>query len=202
MTAGQHPPQLTRPALTTPPDTVFVSFSAEIVPATTEQLLKVCCEMVSRSVKTIYLLISTPGGQVDCGINIFNVLRSLPCKIVTHNVGSVNSIGIVVFLAGEERYANPATSFMFHGVGFDAQNIRFEERSLVERLEGIRADQKRIGDIIRSRASFVEDGEIAKLFLQAAAKDTTFAKERGIIHDVKEAKVPLGAPVLQLVFKR
>ena len=184
-------------------DTVYVSFLAEVTPTTAEGLLAACTGLVNKKVKTIYLMFSTPGGHVAAGIHVYNVLKALPCKIVTHNVGSVNSIGNVVFLAGDERYANPGTTFMFHGVGFDVQqNTRLEEKMLRERLDAIRADQKKIAHIIRSRTSFPDEGEIATLFLEAATKDTEFAKDRGIIHDVREAKVPDGAPILQLILKR
>ncbi len=186
-------------------DTVYVSFSAEINPTTTEGLLKVCCELSTKGVKTLYLLISTPGGSVSNGINAYNVLKSLPCKVITHNVGTVDSIGNAVFLAGAERYANPEATFMFHGVGFDVKNmqmIRLEERNLIELLDAVRAEQKKIASIIRSRASFTDDAEIEHLFLKAATKNAEFAKDRGIIHDIREAKIPDGAPVIQLVFQR
>lgn len=196
----QNPTPMIQPQ---PPETVYVSFSSEVVPATTEQLLKVCCDVVTRGVKNIYLLLSTLGGSVTHGITIYNVLRALPAKIITHNVGSVNSIGNVIFLAGEERYANPFTTFMFHGVGFDVQqNVRFEERLLTERLEGLKAEQSKIAAIIKSRSCFPSDEDIEKLFLVAATKDTDFAKNHRIIHDVREVKIPDGAPVVQLVFQR
>ena len=68
------------------------------------------------------------------GLNLYNVLRALPTKLITHNVGNVDSIGNAIFLAGVERYACPHSTFMFHGVGFDAPaNSRFEEKNLRER---------------------------------------------------------------------
>ena len=121
---------------------------------------------------------------------------------MTHNVGAVNSIGNAIFLAGEERCANPGTTFMFHGVGFDVQNMRLEERDLVGRLDSVRADQTRIGSIIKDRARFPNEKEIEELFLQAATKDAEFAKDRGIIDEIREAKVPRGTPIIQLIFKR
>lgn len=186
-----------------PPKKVYVSFSAEIVPFTTEALLKTFANLHNQGVAQVHLLLGTPGGNVACGINIYNVLLAMSCKIITHNVDSVNSIGNVVFLAGQERYANPGTTFMFHGVGFDVTaDVRFEEKLLRERLDGIMADQTRIADIIWRRAKFSDRKEIEALFLQAATKDTQFAKDRGIIDDIREAKVPPGCPVIQLVFER
>jgi hypothetical protein len=92
---------------------------------------------------------------------------------------------------------------MFHGVGIDVkQAMRFEEKLLVERLEGIRTDQEKIAAVIKERADFPDEEEIASLFLQAATKDPAYAVERGIVHDIRDLQVPKGAPLIQLVFKR
>ena len=180
-----------------------MSFSGEINQQTTEALLGICADLANKGVDTVYLLLSTPGGSVLNGITMFNVLRSMPFKLVTHNVGAVNSIGNVIFLAGDERYTVPNATFMFHGVGFDVkQPMRFEEKLLRERLDGIEADQRKIATIIRDRADFPDDEEIASLFLQAATKDPAYALERGIVHDIREIQIPKGAPLIQLVFKR
>ena len=100
------------------PGTVYVSFSADINPTTTETLIGLCAKLSQEGATTIYLLLSTPGGNVHNGINLYNMLKSMPFKLITHNVASVDSVGNVVFLAGDERYACANATFMFHGVGF------------------------------------------------------------------------------------
>jgi ATP-dependent Clp protease protease subunit len=180
--------------------TVYVSFVAEINPNTAEVLLKVCADMANAG-NDVYMLLNTVGGQINSGIAMYNILRALPTTITTHNVGAINSIGNVVFLAGRQRYANPGTTFMFHGASFDVQNQRFDERMLVERLEGLRVDQKKIAGIIANRTN-VGGEDIEKLFLQAATWDAEFAKSHGIVHDIREAEIPVGSPVIQVVFKR
>src|SRR3954463_10442402 len=75
------------------PETVYISFSAEIIPNTTEALLSVCAQQANNRVKRVYLLLSTPGGQVMNGLNIYNMLRGMPFELITHNVGNVDSIG-------------------------------------------------------------------------------------------------------------
>ena len=83
------------------------------------------------------------------GINLYTVLKAMPFDLTTHNVGNVDSIGNAVFLAGTSRYAVPHSTFMFHGVGFNANaGQRLEEKFLRERLDGLLSDQKRIGAII------------------------------------------------------
>src|SRR5438552_1373422 len=157
------------------PKIVYVTFSAEVYANTTESLIAVMANCANQRVEDVYLMLSTPGGTVMHGMNLYNVLRAMPFKLTTHNVGNVDSIGNAVFLAGEARYASPHTTFMFHGVGFDAKaGVRLEEKFLRERLDGILSDQKRIGDIISERTKMAE-ATIKELFLQAQTKDATFA---------------------------
>jgi ATP-dependent Clp protease, protease subunit len=182
--------------------TVYVSFSAEIVPKTSEALLAVLADQVNRQVQIVHLLLSTPGGSVMNGLNLYNVLRAMPFRLITHNVGNVDSIGNAIFLAGVERYACPHSTFMFHGVGFDGQaGLRFEEKLLRERLGSILSDQKRIGDIVRDRTN-LNQIQIRGLFRQAQTKDAAYARAHGIIHDIRDVQIPAGATVLQLVFQR
>ena len=185
-----------------PPKVAYVSFSAEIVPATTESLIASMANLVNNGIPEVHLLISTPGGSVMNGMNLYNVLRGLPIKLITHNVGNVYSICNAVFLAGEERYACPHSTFMFHGVGFDMpQNARLEEKLLRERLDGVLADQKRIASVIEERTKLLAS-DIAPLFTEAQTKDSAFAVSSGIVHAVKDIEIPAGAPVVTLVFNR
>ena len=136
------------------------------------------------------------------GMNLYNVLRAMPFRLITHNVGNVDSIGNAVFLAGEKRYACPHSTFMFHGVGFSIPgNTVLEEKVLSEKLQGIQSDQKRIGSIIEDRTRIPKE-EIARLFLEMQTKDATFAVGCGIVDEIRDVKIPLGCPVVSLVFQR
>lgn len=181
---------------------VYVSFSAEINVNTTENLIGIMANCANLEVKQVYLLLSTPGGQVMSGMNIYSVLKGMPFELITHNVGNVDSIGNAIFLAGNKRYATPNATFMFHGVGFNATiNDRFEEKDLRERLEGLLSDQNRIGGIIAQRTKISQE-ETAGLFRQAQTKDATFALDKGIIDEIRELKITPGAPIVSLIFKR
>jgi len=184
------------------PETVYVSFSAEINANTTESLIAVMANCANQGVKRVYLMMSTPGGAVMNGMNLYNVLKAMPFELITHNVGNVDSIGTAVFLAAEKRYACPHSTFMFHGVGVNVDaRARLEEKSLREVLGGIDADQKRIGSIIAERTEITEE-DLAGLFLQAQTKDATYAVGCGIVHEIKDVQIPAGSPVVSLVFQR
>lgn len=62
---------------------VYVSFSAEINPNTTEALIATIANLANLKVKEVYLLFSTPGGQVMSGMNLYSVLRGMPIKLST-----------------------------------------------------------------------------------------------------------------------
>ncbi|MHB8651343.1 MAG: ATP-dependent Clp protease proteolytic subunit [Gaiellaceae bacterium] len=181
--------------------TVYVSFSAEIIASTTESLIATLANCANAGAAAVHLLLSTPGGTVMNGMNLYNVLRGLPFKLVTHNVGNVDSIGNAVFLAGDERFACPHSTFMFHGVGFEGTGDRLEEKLLRERLDGLMSDQKRIGNIIDERTS-LEGDQIEALFREAQTKDATYAVGVGIVHEIKDVEIPPGSPVVSLVFQR
>jgi ATP-dependent Clp protease, protease subunit len=179
-----------------------VSFSAEIIAHTTESLIAVMANCANQKVAEVYLMLSTPGGSVMHGMNLYNVLRAMPFKLTTHNVGNVDSIGNAVFLAGATRYACAHSTFMFHGVGFDMSGqLRLEEKTLRERLDAIVSDQTRIGSVITERTKIGKEA-VAELFLEAKTKDSAFAVGCGIVDEIRDVQIPLGSTVISLVFQR
>jgi ATP-dependent protease ClpP protease subunit len=191
---GAPPPQI--------PQLVYITFSAEINPNTTESLIATFSNLVNQGVPEVCLLLSTPGGSVMHGLNLYNYLRGLPIKLTTHNVGNVDSIGNAIFLAGERRIACPHSTFMYHGVGVDVQaGGRLEEKILREQLDAILSDQKRIGSIMEERTELTPE-QISALFREAQTKDSAFAVSCGIVHEVSDVQISTGCPVISLVFQR
>jgi ATP-dependent Clp protease protease subunit len=183
------------------PPEVYVSFSSPINGPTTEALLAAMANLSNQGIPRVTLCLSTPGGAVMCGLNLYHMLKAFPFELTTYNVGNVDSIGNAVFLAGEKRYACPNTTFMFHGVSFTTEaGKEFGEKLLTERLEGLMADQKRIGAVLEERTTLTS-AQIEPLFLEAKTKDPDYAKRSGIIHDIKEVQIPPGVPVVSLVFQ-
>jgi ATP-dependent Clp protease, protease subunit len=182
--------------------THYVSFSAEIMPQPTEQLIAAMATLTNQGATEIHLMLSTVGGSVMHGITIYNTLRALPVRIVTHNVGNVDSIGNVIFLAGAERYACPNSTFMFHGVGRDVQaGMRLEDKVLREAIDSIEADHRRIGAIIGQHTSLNET-QVVELFAEARTKDACWAEQIGMIDAIREPQIPAGVPIHSLVFAR
>lgn len=202
MAAPPIPPAIQQALLQQPRPPVFISFAAEIVPQTTEALIRALTDFVNQGFREIHLLLSSPGGSVMHGITIYNVLRGLPIALTTHNVGNVDSIGAVVYLAGERRYTCPQATFMLHGVAFGTNvPAQFFEKNLKERLASVQRDQERIKAIYCERAGI--DPEVAEqLFLGESNINADDAVARGLAHEVRVVQIPAGSPVFQLVFNR
>ena len=181
--------------------TVYVSFSSDVNAHSTESLLAVMANLSNIQVAQVHLLLSTPGGNVMHGMNLYNVLRALPFELITHNVGNVDSVGNPVFLAGSRRYACENTTFMFHGVGLNAVGQRLEEKSVRETLASIVADQTRIGAVMQRHTSLTKR-QIAGLFREQQTKDAAYAVRFGIVHEIRDVEVPPSTPVIALVFQR
>lgn len=185
-----------------PPATAYVSFSAEINANTTESLIAVLANFANQRVQHVYLMLSTPGGVVMNGMNLYNVMRAMPYKLTVHNVGNVDSIGNAIFLAGNERYACPHSTFMFHGVGRASQAGQvMEAKNLREVLSSLLADEKRIASVIEQRTKLTA-AQAEKLFVEAQVKDAAYAVRHGIVDEIRDVEIPEGSPVVSLVFQR
>ena len=180
----------------------FVSFSAEVVPQTAEALLNAMAQLVNHGFRDIHLLLSSPGGVVALGITIYNVLRGLPIDLTTHNVGNVDSIGTVIYLAGERRFVCPQATFMLHGVSFTAPPMsQFFEKTLKERLASIQADHERIKAIYNERAG-IDPERAEEIFLGESTMNAAESVANGLAHGIEAVQIPAGSPVLQLIFNR
>jgi ATP-dependent Clp protease, protease subunit len=196
------PPPIQQALLQQPRPPVFISFAAEIVPQTTETLIRALTDFVNQGFREVHLLLSTPGGSVMHGITIYNVLRGLPITLTTHNVGNVDSIGAVVYLAGERRYTCQQSTFMLHGVAFGTNGpTQFFEKTLKEKLATVQRDQERIQAIYRERAG-IQPEVAEQMFLGESNINADDAVRRGLAHEVRPVNIPAGSPVFQLVFNR
>ncbi|GKS59298.1 hypothetical protein YTPLAS18_28250 [Nitrospira sp.] len=179
----------------------YVSYYDNINEQKAKSLMQACAQVLTQTNATkLYFLFSSTGGSVDAGITLHNYLRALPVPLVMHNIGSIDSIANVVFLAADERYANENSTFLFHGIqwGF-GQGVQLSWSQLQETVSRFKGDEGKIASIVSQRTKITED-ELRGLFHQGEAKGTDFAKAKDIIQAVTEAKVPPGAPFFALNF--
>lgn len=173
---------------------VYVSLAGKIGLRTHQELSRACAELVAERADDVHLILNSTGGGVGEGIALYNLLRAMPFRLTTYNIGRINSIGITIFLAGEMRCASATAAFMFHGVTWTVNSAptMFSEQSLRERLESIRADQRRIAKIYEARTRLRAE-DIHTLFAEERDVDATYALDVGVIHEIKELAIPPGS---------
>ncbi len=168
--------------------TEYVWFSRGVNDQTMHELIITLREISTRSAE-VHLLINSNGGNVHAGIHCYTMMRSLPITLITYNVGHIDSIANVLFLAGEKRYCAPTSIFLFHSVGFDFNSpTRLDGRQFREYLDSVEADHTRIGDIISSR-SLLERSKAREFFDVQRVYDANWAKDKGIVHEISNLQL-------------
>jgi len=91
----------------------------------------------------IRALVTTPGGMVDVGFAIYDILRYVESKVICIGAGFVASMGVPIMLAAarQDRYALPNTRFMMHqpstGAAGVASDIRITAQEILKVRERI-----------------------------------------------------------------
>lgn len=180
-------------------DTVYVSYFHSIDDAKAQSLMGVCADIVAKQrPNTIYFLFSSTGGGVNAGLALYNFLRALPVEIVMHNIGSIDSIATVIFLAASKRYAAKHSSFLFHGINWNfSSKASLTFYQINENLSRIKQEETRVASIVAERTKMTE-AAIQELFRQGECKDLQFALANGIIDEIIDPVIPKDAPLVTL----
>jgi len=177
---------------------IYLKFYAQVNQNTAIQLQKIVEQGLLQGLQTLHLLISTPGGSVFDGISLYNFLKGLPITVNTYNFGSVDSIGVVVFCSGSNRYSVPNARFLLHPVSMQiVGNQVFDEPLLEERLNVMKADQTNIARVISFTINKPVDS-VLKLIHNRTTFDPETALKNGLITEIKSGLVPAGAQLISI----
>ncbi len=126
--------------------TLFGEISQVVAKRTAEKLLSLSYE----SDDPITLFIGSPGGHVESGDTIFDMIGFIKPTVRVVGTGWVGSIATHIYLAPERknRFCLPNTRFLIHqpagGFGGDATDVEIHAREIVktrERINRIIADR-------------------------------------------------------------
>src|ERR687898_489844 len=118
---------------------LFGDINHTVARATCERLVA----MAQQSNEPIRVLISSPGGHVESGDAIHDVIRFIGAPVTTIGTGWVASAGTHIFLAAdkERRVCLPNTRFMIHqpagGAGGPATDIAIQAKEILRTRERI-----------------------------------------------------------------
>ena len=168
----------------------FINFFDNINDDSARKLMELCSQVRdTHNPESITILFSSGGGFVNSGVCLYNFLKAFPCEIIMHNIGNIDSSAVIVFLAGSKRFSSPVSSFLLHGITWNfLSDAQFKKEQLSEILSGMEENEKRIAKILSSNTSLTTE-EVENIFKQGETKTPDFAKEKGIVHEIKEPKI-------------
>lgn len=171
----------------------YIRFMSPVIPQTTNSLLQIIDRKIQEKCERIHLMLSSPGGSVFHGLSLYNFLKGTPIEIYTYNFGSVDSIGVVVFCAGDKRFSVPHARFLIHGVRFNINGkVSFDEKQIEEHLKSLKIDQHNIARVIadttQKPAHKVEEDMNNRITL-----NPNEAKDYGLVHEIKSELFPIDA---------
>ena len=118
---------------------IFGEIDDKMAQATCRRLLALAAD----SDAPITMLISSPGGHVESGDAIHDMIRFVKAPVTTVGTGWVASAGVTIFLSPprERRLCLPNTRFMIHqpagGAGGQASDIAIQAREILRTRERI-----------------------------------------------------------------
>jgi ATP-dependent Clp protease protease subunit len=118
---------------------LFGDINHQVARATCERLVA----LAQQSDAPIRVLISSPGGHVESGDAIHDMIRFIGAPVTTIGTGWVASAGTHIFLAAEKerRMCLPNTRFMIHqpggGAGGPATDIAIQAKEILRTRERI-----------------------------------------------------------------
>jgi ATP-dependent protease ClpP protease subunit len=181
---------------------VVIRFFGPVIDATVNALMSAVDQRMKQGVKDFIILISSPGGSVIHGLSAYNYLKGLPASITTHNFGSVDSIGIVLYCAGLKRLSVPQARFLFHGINVQfrgEQNL--DEKMLEERLKGLRIDMENIAKVIAANTG-KSDKDITDAMIERTTLNPEEAQSWGLVHEIKSELFEAGSEVVAIQFQQ
>lgn len=96
---------------------------------------------------SLWINISSPGGEIDVAIELYNFLKRLDCCVVTNNISIVNSAAIILYLAGIERYCDYTSTFYVHSVTKKLRGV-FDANRLLREAKELKINTDRIAKIL------------------------------------------------------
>ncbi|MEA3254017.1 MAG: ATP-dependent Clp protease proteolytic subunit [Chloroflexota bacterium] len=181
---------------------VVIRFFAPVIDVTVNTLMGTIDQKMKQGIDDFVILISSPGGSVVHGLSAYNYLKGLPVRITTHNFGSVDSIGVVLYCAGARRLSVPQARFLLHGVNSQfRRDQNLEEKQLEERLKGLRIDIENIAKVIaENTGKSVKD--VTNAMLERTTLNPEEARSWGLVHEIKSQLFETGSEVISIQFQQ
>jgi ATP-dependent protease ClpP protease subunit len=132
-----------------------VNFVSGINQKSVADLIEVTSQARNQGSSRILIHISSTGGSLQPAFTAYNYLRSLDVPIEMHNIGTVQSAAVLLFLAADIRRADPRSQFLLHTFNWNF-NGDIEAPIIRRALASLDFDAQRYGEIFNERTKGAE----------------------------------------------
>ena len=123
----------------------------------------------------VTLYVNSPGGEVQSGLALYDVMQAVSCPVRTVCLGMAASMGALLFIAGDERWMLPHSRVMIHDPLIGGAGIGGSALSVKARAD----DLMRIRDITATVIARHTGMPLERVF-ELTANDTYFDAEHAL----------------------
>ncbi|HDP35229.1 MAG TPA: ATP-dependent Clp protease proteolytic subunit [Candidatus Hydrogenedentes bacterium] len=160
----------------------MVMVMGEVDPELAEDVIAKLLILDGQGHDPVRMVIGSPGGHVDSGYAIHDVMQFIKSPVITIGVGWVASIAVPILLGAEKqkRFSLPNTRFLLHqpsgGAGGQVADIRIEAQEILK-------IRKRINALISSETGQPEE-KVARDSDRNFWMNAAEALEYGLVHKI------------------
>lgn len=173
-----------------------IHFVASITPTSTFQLIDLASKAASaRDATELHVHISSTGGSTENGFALYEFFQSLPIPVTMHNIANIESMAVIVYLAGSTRLAASTARFKIHSLHWNTPDSTVDHRRLREWTASLDNDAERYAELFdletEGAAAPIQVRE--HLLGDACLLDAAAAISAGIAQEIADPELPADA---------
>ena len=129
--------------------TIF--YSGGIYPQSVNNIRGTILQALNQKATSIRFAFSSEGGNLNDGFSLYHFLRALPVPLTMYNFGMVESMGVLIYLAGDTRLVAKDASFLMHSIQANFNFNSVDYPRLDERVNSIKQNMKVYEKIFEER---------------------------------------------------
>jgi ATP-dependent protease ClpP protease subunit len=177
-------------------DNFVIKFYTPVSEASIGTLMRTVDQKLAAGATHFTVLISTSGGSVFHGLTAYNYLKGIPAEVTTHNIGSVDSIGVALYCAGRKRISVPQARFLMHPVSMNFREAAsYEEPKLMELVKSLRVDMENCASVVAANTKKSKQ-QVFRAMLARTTIDPDAALRWGLVHEIRQDLFAEGAEVI------
>lgn len=171
-----------------------IHFVGPINSSVSGQFIRKCSDAIKLGATELLVQIATMGGECSYGFSLYNFLRALPIPVHTHNLGTVESMGNILFLAGDRRTASHRSKFLIHPFHWTLHGS-IDHSRMAEYAMSMDYDLELYSQIVLERTQGAAETLDVRNYLKAAPRmlNPDEAMTTGLIHAIEEPELPADA---------